>query len=339
MANIKGERLLILDECFRNIGRHYTEEDLISEVETRLLEKHLRPISYGRTTFFKDIKEMEEEKYAPIEKVRGGGLSGRKALYRYSDPDFTIKRLKLSNQETSIVQSALSVLTRFHGEEQFEWLEDIAPILEDKLKTKFIKPSKVFLYDMNREYKGLRNIRPVTKAIIEKRVISIEYKKFGEDVKTLIVHPYVLKKYNNRWFLLGHIDDSEHSITNFALDRITSVHEEKITYTENSDIDWVNDYFYDVIGVSVYQDEKPKKVEFLISEARVGYVDTKPLHHTQSKIKLHSDGWFKTSITVQENPELVSTLLSFGSDLIVLGPNSLRDKMKKSHTDSLSQYE
>ena len=56
-------------------------------------------------------------------------------------------------------------------------------------------------------------------AISNKLVFALKYHTFKSlEVKEVIVHPYLLKQYNNRWILIVGVQDG--TILNFALDRI-----------------------------------------------------------------------------------------------------------------------
>jgi len=87
------------------------------------------------------------------------------------------------------------------------------------------------------------------------------------------------------------------------------------------------DYFDDIIGVSKPEKETPVKIKLKFSKHRLKYVLTKPLHGTQKPDK--SDETRQTiTIEVIPNQELFQTLLSFGADVEVVSPETIRQKMK-----------
>lgn len=58
-------------------------------------------------------------------------------------------------------------------------------------------------------------------AIVRKQVLSIVYKPYNEEKRTLIFHPHFLKEYNGRWNLFGHAEGhSPENGYNIPLDRI-----------------------------------------------------------------------------------------------------------------------
>lgn len=64
--------------------------------------------------------------------------------------------------------------------------------------------------------------KPIFEAIVAKKVIEINYHPFGKDVRTVVVSPYHLKQYNNRWFLVAKRKDFD-KMSNYAIDRIEGI--------------------------------------------------------------------------------------------------------------------
>jgi predicted DNA-binding transcriptional regulator YafY len=132
-----------------------------------------------------------------------------------------------------------------------------------------------------------------------------------------------LKQYNNRWFLFG-LNNDRKELSNLALDRIQNIEEVKIDYIEIN-IDF-NDYFYNVIGVTVKEGIPTEKVVLFINNQRWAYVKTKPIHGTQ-KVKNEDSLGVTIEIDIQINKELVNVILSYGSDMKVLEPKHLKEQI------------
>lgn len=84
-------------------------------------------------------------------------------------------------------------------------------------------------------------------------VIKLEYHTFTDkEAREIIFHPYLLKQYNNRWYLIG-AADNDGKILNFALDRIDAVTAlPEVKYKPcNEDL---AERFEDIIGVTLYED-------------------------------------------------------------------------------------
>lgn len=97
-----------------------------------------------------------------------------------------------------------------------------------------------------------------------------------------------------------------------------------------------DEYFEDVIGVSV-ENVPVEDVVIYANEKAFNYIYTKPLHESQVvRGERAEDGRRIITLKVKENYELRALLRSFGSQIEVIKPASLREKMKK-EADILSK--
>ena len=142
-------RYQALDKCFRNTGRKYYIDDLIKVCNEALLD--IEPNSSGikRRQIFKDINFMRDSKGydAPIESYR----DGRKVYYRYVDTNFSINNSPLNTNEAEQLKNAISILQRFEGTPQFEWMNEIGPMLSSHFGLTNSE-KKVMSYDSNIDY-------------------------------------------------------------------------------------------------------------------------------------------------------------------------------------------
>ncbi|WP_281615136.1 WYL domain-containing protein [Flammeovirga sp. SubArs3] len=311
-----------LDRCFSNSGKRYFLEDLIEECNKALSE--LDPNSSGirKRQIYDDIRFMESEAGYKVDLLKE--KYGRKTYYRYKNPKFSISNQPINEKEANQLRSALTVLSRFEGLPQFEWVKE----LKTKLESTFVLESDVEIigFDSNIDLVGLEYLTELFDAIYYKKVIDVKYKPFSDgEIIDFTIHPYYLKQYNNRWFLLGQ-DERFSTITNIALDRIEAVTLIEKNYVENLNIDF-NEFFEDIIGVT-RNDAPSILIEFFVEKERADYVKTKPLHGTQ-KLKQEDDRGSTFSIDVIPNKELETQIFSFGDALTVLSPASFREKMKE----------
>ena len=328
-------RYQTLDRCFSNFGRKFFAQDLLEEVNRSLFEFNGVTDGIGRTQLFKDLKFMESEEgfSVPLERLK----DGRKVFYRYENRDFSIKNNPLSHSEMSNFKTAIEVLSRFKGLPQFEWISEVLPVLNDKMG--LVNDSKqVILFDSNIDYSGYIHIESIFQAIANKRVLQIEYRDFkNPESYQITLHPYILRQYNNRWFLLGLNEDLDNYQWIMALDRILKIKELDRIYVDY-DYDWEDDYFYDIIGVSRYGEPKIIEIKLEFSERTAPYIKTKPLHPSQSKMKALENGNMLTKIKVIPNYELERLLLSYGEDVKVLSPKFFKEKIESRIKASLRRY-
>lgn len=316
-------RYQVLDKCFSNRYRIYFIDDLLDEVNKALKEFNGDGSKVERRQLFDDIKFMESEAgfSIPLERIR----QGKKVYYRYSDPDFSIKNQKISDDEIETINSALMVLLRFRGIPQFEWLNEIFPKLQSAFQNE--QPKEVISFDQNEYLVGLDNLPTLYKSITNKSTIIIEYQSFKDTKpKQVTIHPYYLKQFNKRWFLFG-LNNKDKMIYNLPLDRIKSISQSSEKYIENTTLDF-KEYFEDIVGVSFTPNEKPIKIKLKLNNEVTPYILTKPLHGSQKKLESKAE-WTIIEIEVIPNIELRQLILSYGDGIEVISPKSFRDQMKK----------
>ena len=335
MATNKNAQLRynVLDRCFRNPGRKFFWQDLLEEINKALIEFNGPASTIKRRQLFDDIKFMESEQgwSIPLKRYK----DGRKTYYRYADTSFSINDQSLNEDEVKKIEAAINTLSRFSGAPQFEWIHELIPVLQDKLGLKSSN-KEVISIQSNVDLTGIEHISTLYEAIINEKVLKITYQDFkAEQPYDIIFHPYYLKQYNNRWFVLGLHEENEIATWNMALDRILNIQKLHKKYIP-TDIDW-KDHFFDIIGVTRHTDKKIRSVKLAFSKQLTPYVQTKPLHPTQRILEL-KDG-LVIELRVVPNYELESLILSFGDHVEVLNPTCLRETIEKKHNNAIKRYE
>ena len=325
-------RYQVLDRCFRNPGRKYFWQDLLEEINKALVEYNGPGSGIKRRQLFEDIKFMESDQgwAVPLERKK----EGRRVYYRYADNDFSISNQPLNENEVNQIEAAISVLSRFSGAPQFEAVQEMIPVLQDRLGLKGTSREVISL-ESNIDLKGIERLSTFYDAIVNEQVLEVEYKDFkSEESSPIIFHPYYLKQYNNRWFVFGLNEELDIPTWNLALDRV-----EKITHTRNeyrqSEIDW-QDHFYDIVGVTKIPNREIQEIVLEFSEKSAPYVKTKPLHPSQKTEE--KDDKLIVKIKVIPNYELESLILSFGENVRVLGPDELQCKLQSRLKNAINDH-
>lgn len=314
-------RYKTIDNCLQNRFRKWTLEDLM-EACSRTLEE-FEGITQGvsKRTVQLDIQTMRSEKLgynAPI-------IVSEKKYYSYEDKNYSITNIPLTSQDLGTLTEVVEVLRQFKGFGYFDELSGMVNRLEDKIQSQKNKGKSYIHFEKNDLLKGLEYIEPVHKAIVRQKALDVMYQSFkAREATALVFHPYLLKEYRNRWFVIGM--KSKNTILTLALDRMVSVresHAEK--YVKNTFFD-IDTYFEDTIGVTKNIGVRPQLVVLKIDRANAPYIVTKPLHHSQQILRTEDDGMI-FSIKVTWNFELERELLGFGEQIEVLAPKRLRNKM------------
>ncbi|SHJ67009.1 Predicted DNA-binding transcriptional regulator YafY, contains an HTH and WYL domains [Arenibacter nanhaiticus] len=321
-----------LDKCFSNFFIAYSFEDLLHEVNKAIAEFDPTSGGINQRQLRKDIAWFKHaDGYnAPLKAYRGPNGY----YYRYEDKGFSINKSPLSETEMVQLNNALSILKRFEGSPEFEWINETTTILNDKLGLQD-PDQKVLVLEANVDYTGYEHMAPIFNAIIHKKVLRISYSPFDEQkpINTFNFHPYLLKQYNNRWFAFGKNEAADHMQWNVPLDRIAALEIQKEVPYSKDTTDW-KAFFKDFVGVT--KEEGPvEKIKLRFKQHRLQYFTTKPIHTEWDEVT--EDGTTYITLDVLINKELIQQLLSYGQDVAVIEPASLKQQMKK-HAEAMADY-
>lgn len=316
-------RYRALDACFAERHYRYYIEDLIHKCSEAVGTK------VSRRTVYKDIEDMKIDWDAPIVARQ----DGRRCYYCYSDPKFSINKKDFTEAELNTIDEALIMLNRFTGMEGFDWIDEFIANFEDKLgREKSATP--IVGYEKNIYLRGIEHVSSIYNYIKNKQPLKVVYKPYDKDPITNIMHPYYLKQYNNRWYLFGITERDHDRIMNFPVDRIVEIEPYHIDYIPNDKINF-EEYFEDVVGVTVPNDVERETVVLKFTPKRFNYVITKALHPSQ---KVLDSKECIVQIEVIPNKELESLILSFGDDVEVLEPESQRQSFMEKTMKMAKKY-
>lgn len=330
-------RYKILDELLSDRHHYYDINDLTDICNKKLADAELPTVT--RRCIEKDINYLEYDPFfADIERFR---VDNKRCL-RYENPSFSIFRKELSDQERHLLGEVLATIGQFDGLSNFEWLENL------KTELALEERPKIISFSNNPYLKNSNLLGVLFDFISNKVVVKLKYHTFqSEEIKEIIFHPYLLKQYNNRWFLFGAADEDKHILT-FALDRLDAVEAYPQMEYEECPID-IFERFEDIIGVTFYEDRPLEKIRFWVSDTSKEYVSTKPIHESQIVYSNDDDEYFRKeyptlkggrffTISCIPNYELIRELCSFGKELIVLEPNNLQDTIVERISEMLNDY-
>lgn len=324
-------RYRVLDNCFSNWMRKYYVEDLISKCNEALADRYPSGcVGISRRTFFDDLNDLDElvGEYG-VEILRLN--DGKKKFYRYNKENFSLFAKGFTEEELQALKENVKTLQRFKGLPSFTWMDSLVSKLEDKLNIK-TPVDNIIAYEENVGYTGIDWLKDCFDVIINKQPVRIAYRNFEEREFEWTIHPYYIKEYNNRWFLIGYNPQYDR-LTNIPLDRIDEIEPCHIEYVPNTSTDFTK-YFDNVIGITV--SEAPvQEIKLRFSKQRLQYVLTKPIHKSQ---RCSDTGTGIVTLQLIPNRELETLILSFGPDVEVLEPMFLRNKIQDKIRESYGHY-
>ncbi len=326
-------RYKTIDKCLQNHYKQWTLNDLIEACSNALYDYEGRTVNVSKRTVQLDLQMMRSDKLgynAPI-------VVYDKKFYRYEDTAYSITDIPLNENDMHVLSETVEMLKQFKDFSLFSELGGIIQRLEDKVYTEKTAQSPIIHLDKNEKLKGLEHLDVLYQAILKKIVLKITYQSFKAQQPSVIVfHPFILKEYNNRWFVVGRPGvEAKKPIVNFALDRILAIDCDTSILYINTDFN--GDTFYkDVIGVTV-SNTRAQRIQFWVDARNAPYVITKPFHPSQRVIEERKDGTI-FNIFVQINFELERLLLGYGEAIEVLKPEKLRLRIQRKLREAVDRY-
>lgn len=333
MANVKNAALreIVIDRCLQARGGRTVQQ--IMKACNDALDLHgLRPVT-SPNTIRADFVAIANRWHQVIDSKR----EGRQIYYQYRDPNFSIFNSPLSEDDMATVYATLEVMERFEGQPGFEWVEEVSAHLRTTLNMG--KDPKSFIaFDDNAQLKGMQHFALLHEYIRCGQPIVVEYRPYNNpELLEETIHPYFLKQFNSRWFVLGY-NAKYDAVTTFALDRIVSIKKSSVPYIPNTRYSF-SEYFKNVIGVTVYKERQPEEIVLEIDKDLFPYVGSKPMHPSQQLVRHTDAGNALVSLFVIPNFELKQLILSYGRRMKVVSPVYLKEEIIEELEENLKNYQ
>ncbi len=279
----------------------------------------LRPMS------FEEIQdEMEKDPDAQEEKL----LTSIRTMQRDIKAIASIYDIEIENNKSN---------------KKYHIVEDIEDLPSKRLRENFeilnaIKMSRGFgdsLVFEERRSLGTKHMNLLIHAIQNNFYIKFTYEKFWDDsINERKVAPLSLKESRNRWYLIA-MDQKDNKVKNFALDRIQDLDLQKgkfspIKYNVEKD-------FRESFGIINGTEEKATEVILSFTPEQGRYIESLPLHHSQSLIQKSEDE-IRFSYYIRPTYDFRMEILSYGRKVKVIEPEDLQKQIVKELQAALDQY-
>ena len=362
-------RYMYLDQMLSDRYNKYTCEDLLIKVNERLefagyptiggdksdYDRYLRS---GKRVIQLDLQALQDSPFN-MEIDSSERLYGS-PVYRYADQTQSLFSKPLSDDEKRLLQEVLNTLGQFSGLNNFEWLNDLQEKLNDKkafgcgeFDKEMTPPRKIISFSSNEYLEGKDYLGTLFSLISNKKVVDVDYEPFGEAPRTIRLYPYLLKQYNDRWYLIGTpLATKQHPYNkdfyvNLPLDRMNGVKAvDGVKYVDCEES--FEERYEDIIGLTWHKEEEMTEIIIAVKDSYTGYVDTKPLHGSQVKfpterqVILHKrynafDGYTFYGLKLKPNRELYNTIYRNGESIILISPSKIRERMLIELTSSVEK--
>lgn len=324
-------RFRALDACLRDRTKKYYYQDLLNVVNTVLYNYDGSSIQLRQ--LLRDLEHMDRDALLGkeikvvdvIERKRG---KGGKTYCRYKDPEYSMFDRYLTDEEATTLKSTIELLKHFKGMPQFGWLDETLARLKEEFRLEGINGGTV-RFSHNPYLEGMKWYGQLFDAIVYQEVLELTYHRFGRPVRKRVVHPYQLRQWDNRWYLIGYEERQSKRLPFVVLpiDRILGVKAaEGVAYKEKPEGLDFDVYFKHIIGVSLNPESKPEKVMLKATYPAVWYMETKPIHPSQ-KLLVEGEDFKVFEMELIPNEEFVQALLVYADQVEVMKPVSLRKKL------------
>lgn len=287
-----------------------------------------------------DLDALKDLYGAPIVNKKGA------RRIKYEDSSYSI----ITHEMKESLRSMKEQLENVELNPRLLWLQNLILMLQDTYFTNEMAMEAIDFGD-NLEYKNSSRVHEFFSYILNKQVLELSYSAGFGRPKRIVIHPYFIRQYNNRWFLFGWNEKAEieakpaSGILNLPLDRIDDVRTIVGAYREVSvqDLrDFKEDYFGDIVGVTRVDTEPsiPLVLRFdfntgdekkdYSSKRDFYYLKTKPFYPYitfSSEEFIKKNGYAEAKMDIIPNKELEGMLLRYADTAKIIGPKLFADRM------------
>ena len=181
---------------------------------------------------------------------------------------------------------------------------------------------------------GEEHLDVLTEAMMKNKCVSIVYHSYWGEATTFTVEPYFIKLFKQRWYLIGFCRERE-GVRIYSFDRMDSAElstEGFKMYPEHTPQVMFNDTY----GI-INDDIQVVNIILKFNLKQGNYIRTRPLHHSQELVSQDENSMIYR-LKLRPTLDFVQELLSYGSTLQVLAPDSLVKEMRKTASELCALY-
>ncbi len=319
------QRIRFIDQLLNQKKRWKTAREIFEALSEKLDFEGEPAVSYK--TLLRDLGDLREEYKAPLNFNCTGYEDDDESYLGYTR-DFSLESISLEEEDINILKDAGEILK---GLSDLNGVLDIQKAISNiaiKAKKADVKKIKIY-FESHTKVDNLDFLPELFQAVTDEYAIKIKYQPYeGKgDKREYIFHPYVLREFRNRWFVIGKAEGSE-LLKSLAIDRIQNIDKSDVNFIPDKTFD-PKTYFNNLVGATRPYEGVPELIKIRVFPKSVEYILTKPIHHNQKKLKEEEGGAVIIELLLYNTYELKQALLGYGDGIQVLSPESLRDEMKQ----------
>jgi predicted DNA-binding transcriptional regulator YafY len=284
-------------------------------------------------TVYRDLRAIDEEIGVPVWAEDGRwGIDQDKAF---------LPPLKFTQSEAMAVVLSARLMVRYadkYDPDLAAAFEKLAVVLPPALK-EHVERTLDVMSTAPRDATFHANVRLLTKAWAERRVVTIDYRPAmydrGSSPRQATVRPYLIEPslQTHALYLMG-FDEAKGALRTFKIERIATVVLTPRTFDPPDPAATTAELrpAWDIIA-----DQPPTEVELRFSPTVAARVGETVWHPTQA-VTAAADGSLMWRATVSGTIEIRLWILSWGDDVEVVMPVSLRDDVAATHGRAATRY-
>ncbi len=190
-------------------------------------------------------------------------------------------------------------------------------------------------FDQGGGLRGVENLKPLLQSIKDHRRITFKHLNYQTGkIHTFTLSPYLLKEYQNRWYIIGLVAGMK-DLRTFGVDRILELTIKTDTFTPNPKFD-PKEKFQDLIGLE-YSMNKKQRIVLSFSPSQGKYISSLPLHRSQ-RVIVDDNKEFRIELNIIPNFEFTQQILMNCDHVKVIEPKWLVDEVINRLKNTLKLY-
>ncbi len=194
----------------------------------------------------------------------------------------------------------------------------------------FGSPSKTY-----ERHEGM--LKTINRAIVEHRVVEIDYEAVGRPASRRKIEPYGLAVYQSSIYVVAaapEVEEPTERLRNWKLDRFKHATALDEYFKPDPSID-LSAHLGKSIGI--FSGDSPTPVKIRLGERAAAWVREDPWHPEQ-QIEPQPDGTFVMTVPASHPREVLPKILALGADAELLSPQEFRDAVSEAVAKMAAAY-
>jgi predicted DNA-binding transcriptional regulator YafY len=301
------------------------------------IEDFMTSMEISRATFKRDLDYLRDRMNAPI--VYDRSMGG----YRFDKPNagdkIELPGLWFSEKEATALVLMQHLLANLDTSGLLS--PHIAPLMDivdgilgqSEVSAKELR-KRIKVFGMSARKNVLENFEEVGVSLLKRQRLQLSYYSKGKNELTeRAVSPQRLIFYRDNWYLDAYCHFRK-GLRSFAMDGIRTAHvlEDKATEVPEKEL---HENFAESYGIFSGKATQRAKLRFTPEKARWVSAET---WHGQQVSSFDKDGNYTLEFDYNQDPELVMEIMKHGDGVEVMGPASLKSKVRAELEKALKKY-